>query len=162
MGRTHSELLSTIGAGLAAGLAGTGVMMAVRSFDQQYAPQTVARPAVDPALAIVKAAELSTGMSRFVPEPVERSAAQAAHIGYGTLFGLLYALLRGRHHARSALADGMLLGAAVYALGYLGWLPAAGLAKPIWKQRYPQIAGELLRHSVYGVATAAVYGLMDR
>jgi hypothetical protein len=161
MHRTHSELPPTIVAGLAAGLAGTGVMMFVRSFDLRYAPKTVAQPAVDPALAIVKAAERSTGISRVVPNPLERATAKALPIGYGTFFGLLYGLLRGRHHSRSALADGMLLGTTVYALGYL-WLPASGLGEPIWKQTHPQVAGELLRHTVYGVTTVAAYALMDR
>jgi len=161
MKRTQFHLASLIGAGAAAGLTGTGVMMAMRLFDERYAPMTIAKMKEDPARLLVHAAERATGIAGAVPKSVEKSAALATHAGYGTLFGVLYGLSRGRRKSRSALVDGVVLGAVAYAAGHLGWLPALGLSKPVWKHEFPEIAGELLRHVAYGVATTAAYGMIE-
>jgi uncharacterized membrane protein YagU involved in acid resistance len=159
MKQSACGLGSLLSAGVAAGLAGTAVMIAARYFDQSYAPRTVPKTREDPGAFLVHAAERLTRTSRSVAKPVEKSAAMALHVGYGTTFGALYALWRGRRPG-SALRDGALLGAAVYAASYLGWLPAVGLSRPIWKQKFPEIAGELTRHVAYGIATAASYGAL--
>jgi hypothetical protein len=158
MKRPTSNLASLIGIGVAAGLAGTAAMIALHRFDEQYAPKTIADASDDPGHFIVKNTERLTGS---LPDPVEKSAAMAARLGYGALFGALYAISRGRRHHRSSLLDGAFLGASVYLTGYLGWLPTFRLTRPIWKQPFPQIAGELSRHVAYGVATTAAYGLID-
>jgi uncharacterized membrane protein YagU involved in acid resistance len=150
----------TIGSGVAAGLAGTCAMMAMRSFDERYAPETIARMKQDPGAYMVRAVERAAPASPTLPEPVVKTTAMAASAGYGTLFGVLYALARGRRRRGSALGEGMLLGLIVYAAGYLGWLPALGLTKPPWRQKFPEVAGEVLRHTVYGVATAAAFSVI--
>ena len=161
MKRMQFHLPSVIGTGAAAGLAGTAVMMAMRWFDGKYAPKTISKMKEDPAQFLVHAAERATGIAGAVPKSVEGSAALATHAGYGTLFGVLYGLSRGRRKSRSALGDGVILGTVAYAVGHLGWLPALGLSKPVWKQDFPEIAGELLRHVAYGVATTAAYGMIE-
>jgi uncharacterized membrane protein YagU involved in acid resistance len=110
---------------------------------------------------MVHAAEHAIGAGSSIPKPVEQAAAMATHIGYGTSFGIFYGLLRGSRKHRSTLADGIVLGSTVYAAGHLGWLPSVGLTQPVWKQELPQIGGELLRHVAYGIATAAIYGMID-
>jgi len=161
MNRMPSHFASLIDPGVVAGLTGTAVMMAMRSFDQRYAPRTIARTKEDPGAFGVHAAERAIGMAGAVPASIEKAAALATHASYGTLFGVLYGLWRGRGKARSALNDGIVLGTVVYAAGYLGWMPALGLSKPVWKQEFPELAGELLRHVAYGVATTAAYGMIE-
>jgi hypothetical protein len=161
MTRLKSNLVSVVGTGLVAGLSGAGVMMAMRSFDQRYAPETIPPMRGDPGAFMVKAAKRAVRASGGIPKPVERSAAIAMHAGYGALFGVLYGLWRGRGTPRSALIDGSALGGIAYATAYLGLLPALGLTDPAWKQRFPEIAGESLRRVAFGVATTAVYGAVD-
>ena len=155
---TGDKLLRESLAGVAAGLAGTAVMFAVRSFDQRYAADTVAKTTDDPGHFMVTRGERA--LSIHLPDQAERGAIMASHLAYGTTFGLLYALLHlGRPgRVEHPLLTGGLLGVAVYAAGYLGWLPAVGLVRPAWRQSFPQVAGELARHAAYGVATAAAYG----
>jgi uncharacterized membrane protein YagU involved in acid resistance len=153
--------MKVLGAAVAAGMAGTGVMMAIRKFDAEYAPKTVSHDGRDPGAFVVQTLERATGTAGLIPQRCEKPAAFASHAIYGTMFGIAYGLLRGKGRRRSALFDGVLLGGAVYAIGFLGWLPAFGLTRPVWKQRFPEVAGELLRHTVYGVATTTVYGLID-
>jgi uncharacterized membrane protein YagU involved in acid resistance len=159
--KKKSDMGSLLGIGAAAGLAGTGVMMAMRMFDQRYSPRTIPKMREDPGAFMVHRAERMTGLLHTVPKPLEKTAALATHTGYGTMFGALYGLLRGRGGRQSVLGSGLLLGAAVYAAGYAGWLPALGIGKPIWKQKFPEVAGEAFRHLVYGVTTAAVYEIID-
>ena len=135
-------------------------MMALRAFDQKYAPKTIPKIKEDPGEYIVHAAEVATGQARRT-ETVESALAIAMHLGYGTTLGICYGLIRGRGVDRSALVDGCVLGTAAYAVGYLGWLPALGLSKPIRKQEFPEIAGEAFRHIAYGVTTTAAYGAID-
>lgn len=148
-----------IGIGAAAGLAGTAVMMALRSYDQKHVPKSIPRTRGDAGEHMVHAAERVTGK---LPRSIEKTAAMALRTGYGTAFGMAYSLLRRKSRERSWLGDGVALGAAVYAASYFGWLPSAGFTKPVWKQRPTAIAGELWRHIAYGLATTAAYGLMNK
>ena len=152
---------SSIAIGAAAGLLGTGVMVALRSFDQHYAPRTIAKTSIDPGLFAVRTLERGAGIQPSPRSAVEQIGATAVHLGYGTTFGLLYGLWRGRDSQRSSLGDGIVLGMIVYALGHLGLLPLLGLSNPIWRQKVPEIGGELFRHCVFGVAVAATFGIAD-
>jgi uncharacterized membrane protein YagU involved in acid resistance len=160
MNHARHENGALLGMGILAGLAGTAVLMALRHFDEQYAPTTIPPTNQDPGQYMVQHAEDAMGVS--LPERAKQSAVLLTHAGYGSTFAAAYALWRGRHHSqRSALVDGSFLGAAVYAAGHLGWLPALGLETPAWRQTYPQVAAELFRHIAYGVATAATFGAID-
>ncbi|HEX5443941.1 MAG TPA: hypothetical protein VFW87_08945 [Pirellulales bacterium] len=57
------------------------------------------------------------------------------------------------------MRDGLVLGMAAWTAGYLGWLPALGLMRPVWKQNLPQALAPVAEHAVYGVVTDAVYDL---
>ena len=160
MSHAHSFVRQTL-IGAAAGLAGTAVMFGMRSFDQQYAPATVPKANEDPGRFIVRRGEHAAGLQ--LSDEVESGLALSSHFAYGSLFGLLFALLRlndsNRHH--HPFLSGGLLGVFVWAVGYLGWLPVLKLVRPAWKQTFPERAGELTRHIAYGVATAAAYGAIS-
>ena len=79
----------------------------------------------------------------------------ASRMVYGATFGAAYAAAR--HKSKHPVLEGTLLGVGVWAVGYLGWLPAAGLIKPVWKEDPKRTLAEVARHAAYGVATAAVF-----
>jgi hypothetical protein len=161
----RQEKLSRIRAGVVAGLAGTGAMMALRSFDMRYAPKTVPSMREDPGELAVRSVERAAGACCSLPAPLAKAAAIMVHTGYGTFFAILYALVRGRKPqptSSSPLEGGILLGLAVYCTGYLGWLPALRFTKPVWKQEFPEIAGEAFRHVAYGIVTVWTYRLARR
>lgn len=147
--------------GALAGLAGTAAMIAMRTYDEHYAPATIPRMRQDPGEFIVKKSEKAVGLEGKVPNGAEKAAQMATRLAYGTLAGTLYAAIRGRRRGGSDLLDGAIIGVGLYAAGYAGWLPLLKFSSPAWKQPLPQIAGEALRHVVYGVSTAAVYGVMN-
>lgn len=161
MNRNRLQAPSRLVVGAVAGLAGTAVLMGMRSFDRRYSPKTIPKTRDDPGAFMVKRAERAIGQRGKIPKRAGNAGAMLMHVGYGTVAGVFYAAIRGRRRHGSALLDGGLIGCALYAVGYVGWLPLLRLTRPIWKQPFPQIAGEALRHAAYGITTAAVYGAIN-
>lgn len=75
-------------------------------------------------------------------------------VGYGSTGAALYTALRSDPHV---VLDGAALGAAVWAAGYLGWLPAFGLMPPVKEHTPAQIASSVGQHVLYGIATVAAF-----
>jgi hypothetical protein len=99
-------------------------------------------------------------MRQQIPEQAHKLAAASLPLGYGATSGLLYALVR--PHARSVLLEGTALGVAVWAAGYVGWLPALGLMPPLTEQQPKQIAAPLLQHVAFGLVVASLVKALDR
>jgi hypothetical protein len=153
-------------AGALAGLAGTATMMAMRMFDETYAPKTIPKTRRDPGRYMMRKAEAATNLPKVLPQgavrrQIENAGAMSMQVGYGILPGIAYAMLRGQRRNGSSLVEGAAIGMGVYLLGYFGWLPLLGLTRPLWKQPLPEVVGETMRHVAYGVTTAAVYGALE-
>jgi hypothetical protein len=141
--------------GAMAGLVGTLVLQSLRTHKQKLAPGAEAPIRQDPGKFMVKQTEkaLPSSARRKIPEEAETAAGKALGLGYGMTFGLLYAALRSPKPP--TVQNGLLLGLACWAAGYLGWLPATGLMRPVWQHRPNQIVAPLVEHALYGLATAA-------
>jgi hypothetical protein len=135
-----------------------GVMMANR----KLAPHATAPIREDPGEFITRQAEttLLGEKGSEMPRAVHAGASKGLHFGYGASFGALYGLLSPRH--RQVVIAGSLLGLATWAAGYLGWLPATGLMPAVTKQRPEQVAGPILTHLLFGIATAAGFERVTR
>jgi len=81
-------------------------------------------------------------------------------MGYGAAIGAAYATARPK--GGSLLFDGVALGVAAWAAGYLGWLPATGLTPPVWKQNKAQAIAPPIRHALFGMVTVGVYDLLRK
>lgn len=101
------------------------------------------------------------GLDRRASDTTLTAASLLAHLGYGALTGALYPLLR-RRQPRHPLLHGAAYGVGVWALSYLGWVPAAGILRPA--SRHPAHRRRLMiaAHLVWGVATAAVLQALTR
>ncbi|HVX85000.1 MAG TPA: hypothetical protein VH253_09310 [Phycisphaerae bacterium] len=151
------DLMRRVAVGAAAGVAGTLVLQGTVMGMQRLAPQWDAPEAEDPASFMLWQGEkhLPRKVWMGIPAKAETAAGVGLSLAYGATFGALYAAARG--HSRSRLLEGALLGTAVWAVGYLGWLPAAKLIPPVWRQELKQITGPVVQHLVYGVVTVAAY-----
>lgn len=76
-----------------------------------------------------------------------------AHFGYGTLAGAVYPFAFGRMQAPS-LVKGLAFGLAVWASGYLGWLPAANILPPATEMPMRRNAVLIASHLVWGSIVA--------
>ena len=133
-------------------------MQGVRSASQQWLPQTMPPIEQEPGTFMVEQAEesLPGKVDESVPVTVETAAAQSLAVGYGLTAGGLYGLLRPRGD-NNVLLDGAALGLGVWAVGYLGWLPASGLMPSLNQQAPKERIAPALRHVIFGTATVATY-----
>src|SRR5437870_2680301 len=121
--------------GVAAGFIGTTALMAARMASQKWLPQAAPPLRQDPGLFMVKQVEstLPAETAEQIPDVVESAAGQTLALGYGLTSGAAYAAFR--HEGGPPLTDGVLFGLGVWAVGYLGWLPALDIMPPVHKQR---------------------------
>lgn len=120
------------------------------------------QPRKDPGEFIVMKLE------QFRGKPLRRAlrdvVVQGLPWGYGMTSGLVLGLATSHRHVptmRSALLAGAALGAGVWAVGYIGWLPATKLTPPITRQGGRHIAMSVLGHVAFGVVAAVPLLVMD-
>lgn len=93
------------------------------------------------------------GAGRLLTGDRMTAATLAAHFGYGAAVGSLYAVLADGRRAKNLYAGGA-YGVAVWALSYLGWIPALRILPPATRHPMPRNALMLLSHLVWGAALA--------
>jgi hypothetical protein len=161
-----TDLLKRSAEGAAAGVAGTLVLQGVMALNRTVAPNAEAPEAEDPASFILWQVEKHLPKKMwmaFSRSGVESAAGMGLSLGYGATFGAINAALCDKEKSMSrAVIDGAGFGLAVWAVGYLGWLPMAKLMPPIWRQEPKQIAGPVIQHLAYGIATVVGYQLLLR
>lgn len=120
-------------------------------------------PRKDPGDFMVSKVEELSG--RPLPQRAHDALAQAMHFGYGTTAGTLLGLLTTRRRLRTlgeAALAGSLLGTAIWAVGYAGWLPRAKLTPPVGMQGARHVAVSVAGHVAFGVVSALPLLLVDR
>lgn len=119
-------------------------------------------PKKDPGDFIVGQGERLIG--RLSPK-LHRRAVQSMPWVYGTSWPLGLAALSGALRLRSAgrtIAAGAILGALVWAIGFEGWLPAAGLLPPAHRVPLSKNAGNLVSHVAYGAVAALPLAIANK
>jgi len=156
----ESDAFRRAALGAVAGLAGTVALALVLKSQEKIAPSAMPPMRDDPGRFMVNKTKqvLPSRVQEYVPDKAEALAANALRLGYGSIFGAIYGLSRRR--GGSSLVEGPILGIAAWAAGYLGWLPATGLMRPVWKQKAHQAITPAAEHALYGMATVAAYDWM--
>jgi len=138
--------------GAVAGLAGTAAMSAAMSVAKaaglmagEWPPRKVGRESQ-------KAAGVHGALSR----PAFEAGWVAQHFAYGAGAGAAYELIQSRLKLREPAPAGPLFGTALWALSYVGWLPAAGLYPPPHAEPARRVGTMVVAHLVYGTTTAEV------
>lgn len=140
--------------GAAAGLASTMAMQVIRTAEQKWIPGGAPPIQADPGRFMIhKAAPALPQSVRQRVHQAEGAVSKLLAMGYGMTFGALYAVIR--PEAKRVIREGVLLGLAAWAVGYLGWLPATGLMPPIWKHKPKQIVTPVAEHALFGLAITA-------
>lgn len=154
---TTGDCLKRLALGAAGGIAGTLAIHALLTARHKWLPSTVPPICQDPGEFMVDLGEevLPHPVRQRVPQVVETGVARLFAVGYGLTFGGLYTLFR--PNGGPPCMDGILLGIATWATGYLGWLPAVGLMPPVWRQQAPQVMAPIAEHALYGMVTVAAY-----
>lgn len=81
-----------------------------------------------------------------------RAAAAGAHLAFGVAGGSIFAVLVRRGPAGSRVVQGLVYATGIWAVSYLGWIPALGLMAPAHRDRPGRPQVMLAAHLVYGAA----------
>jgi hypothetical protein len=90
--------------------------------------------------------------------PATWLASAAAHLGFGTSCGALYATVV----PRSTASRGVAFALGVWAVSYAGWIPALGLLPPPGRDNHRRAWTALTAHVVYGAVLGATLATWDR
>lgn len=103
---------------------------------------------------VVQWAEAVVGRPEALDERQEAIASAIAHVGYGATMGAIYGAIVGPRRDRSAATRGAAWGLLIWAAGYEGWMPAAGVRPATTHQPPSKWPVQIGNHIVYGVVTA--------
>jgi hypothetical protein len=109
-----------------------------------------------PRLITLQAADKVGLKDTVKEEPLFTLTTGAAHFSYGADGGILYSLLA-RRIPLNSIAKGFLFGIGFWAVGYLGWIPAAGLLRPATEHPTQRALLMLLSNAMYGIFTALFF-----
>lgn len=87
-------------------------------------------------------------------------ATLASRFAYGAASGAMFSLLG--LHERSPVRNGVAFGLAVWAVSYLGWLPAAGILTPATRHPPARNALMIAVHVVWGGVTGHAAARLSR
>lgn len=142
-------------AGMVATLAHTAVMFTLHprlpKAQTQPLPPTEITAEVA-ARADIKTAQRGLGLT---------AATAASHFGYGAAAGALYAPIAARA-TKDGIGTGIGYGLAVWALSYLGWIPALRILSPATRQPAQRNIMMILAHVSWGAALAATHRRLPR
>ncbi|MEX2584387.1 MAG: DUF1440 domain-containing protein [Gemmatimonadota bacterium] len=156
-------MIDKLAAGAIAGIAGTTAMTVFMNPGVVGALPRRWKPDAFVPRQIVQWAESLAGRPDALTESQEKAAAAIAHLAYGSAMGAIYGAVAGRAQHAPAIARGAAWGLLVWAAGYQGWLPAAGVRPPTTHEPYSKWPVPIGNHIVFGVVTALAYDdLLDR
>jgi hypothetical protein len=160
----RDNLIFHTASGALGGAVGTALLLkgmkASQKLPERLKPTPVRR---DPGEFMISKVEELRGKP--LPRALRDSLARGLHWGYGISGGTLLGLVTSRVHVRTlpkALLAGALMGTAVWAIGYIGWLPAAKLTPPLPRQGVRHVAVSVFGHVLFGVVSAIPILLLDR
>lgn len=142
--------MDTMMRGAISGLVGTAAMTAAMA----AARAAGASGGPVPPREVAGNLEERLGLRDELPGPVFEASWLVQHIAYGAAAGIAYALIERRLGLDDPWVAGPAYGLALWAFGYGGWAPAAGLYPRPGERPARRIATEITTHLIYGAATA--------
>ena len=139
-------------AGSLAGLVATVPMSATMLLLRRLSPET--RYAPLPPETVTAQAAADVHLRDDLGEEGLKAATVVGHFAYGAAAGAVVAPLAGR--TSRPVASGVGLGLALWAAGYLGWVPAFGLMRPATEQPAARNALMIAAHAVWGATTGTI------
>jgi uncharacterized membrane protein YagU involved in acid resistance len=144
-------------AGLVAGLAATVPMTVAMELMFERLPRREQYPL--PPRRITDRVVDAVG-AEGMGETSRRELAMLNHFAYGAAVGAAFGPIAGRVPAHPVVT-GIGYGLGVWAVSYLGWLPAAGILEPATRQPARRNALRIAAHIVWGGATGYIAHRLD-
>lgn len=152
-------VVSDMARGAISGVVGTTLMSEMLAF----AKSSGLFPAEIPQRQIVESLEKKAGIEGKLPEGAKEAAWISQHFAYGTAAGAVYGLVQGRLRMPGAFVPaGVVFGLLLWAIGFGGWAPLAGLYPKPSEDDKRRLGAEVGEHLVYGGVTATLFWMLGR
>jgi hypothetical protein len=117
-------------------------------------PQNQKSP-LPPEQITAKAAR-SVGLTARPHAPGWEWKTYVGHFSYGAAVGAVYSLFLQKSPSKTSetVSRGCIFGLAIWAVSYLGWLPACGVLQPATRDTTPRNGLMIVAHLIWGCATA--------
>jgi putative membrane protein len=164
-GSDSSTTIKMMLAGAAAGFAATVPMTGEMILAHRLLPR-VQRHALPPRKITMNLAD-ALGVKHGLSRPQRTGATLAAHFSYGSAMGAVFGLLGPRvpgfqEHAGARVASGIGWGLVVWALSYLGVLPALDLHRSATREPAERNLLMVLAHVVWGATLGLLWAAETR
>jgi uncharacterized membrane protein YagU involved in acid resistance len=153
--RGHTALIGAL-----AGIAATAAMTIAAGAMFRRLPRAERYP-LPPREITAKVAERA-GIDQHLSERQRVDAALGLHFSYGAAAGALYADLVQRRPALPPALAGTAYGLAIWLVSYLGWLPAAGILRPVPEHPARRNMLMILAHVVWGTTLGMVVDGLEK
>lgn len=153
------EMLQDALRGAISGAVGTTLMSEILAFARTagFFPRGIPQEQIGEGL------QDKAGIGDALPEGAQEAGWITAHFMYGTVAGAVYGVLLGRLRLRAAFVPaGAVLGLSLWALGFAGWAPLAGLYPALGEDDGRQVGAQVAAHLVYGGVTSTLFWLLGR
>ena len=147
-------------AGALAGTAATVPMTIFMAAADAALPESERYPL--PPEQITATLARSAGVPTRPERPGWEAKTYAAHFGFGAAAGAAYAALGADRLPGHPAAKGVAFGLSVWAVSYLGWLPAAGLVPPATREPTGRNLLMVAAHVVWGAAVGTLSQRLTR
>lgn len=151
--------ISNLAVGAFAGCIATGPMTALMTVLHRYLPGYERYP-LPPSQITTRVLE-EGGLGTHLPEPEHKLLTMLSHFAYGAVGGALFAPLS-RSIPFAPFIRGAAFGLLVWAVSYLGWLPALGVLPPATHHPARRNALMITAHIVWGGVTGMLIDTLGR
>lgn len=116
-----------------------------------------------PHKEIVENFERKTGLDDDIPDALSEVGWITQHFLYGTVAGAVYGVIQGRIRMSHAfIPAGVVFGLSLWAIGFGGWAPVAGLYPPPAEDDKRTLGTELAAHLLYGAVAATIHWMLGK
>ena len=155
-----ADVATRVVAGAAAGCAAAAPMAVAFEVLRRTLPEHGRDPLPPRNVAVGLSRKL--GFGKYLDEPRRERLTWAGHFGYGAATGAAYGAVDAALEQSNApvplppSARGATFGLIVWALSYVGWLPAVGITSPQFRRPLRQNTMLILAHLLWGALTGVL------
>ncbi len=104
-----------------------------------------------PPTKVTRAATKTLGLEQFVSSEQETLLTGLTHWAFGMVGGACFGVASKSSNQLPAQAGGLVFGLLVWAVSYMGWVPALGILPMPWNQRPKHGLMPFFAHVIYGM-----------
>lgn len=115
-----------------------------------------------PPTKVTRAATKTLGIRHFVSSEEETLLTGIMHWAFGMVGGACFGIASKASDRMPARSGGLVFGLLVWAVSYMGWVPALGILPMPWNERGKHGLMPLFAHVIYGATLGMVFDRLEQ